>query len=131
MSEDNAAYVQAIVSSGTRKLVCKIWDKASPGNVYMLKDCYEFYSNMMLLPTPKGLGLSYKSTIVPVDIEEEPVDVLAMVDNIRFFHEMKDSGLKYTNMIAEYEDTMLKNRAGRANLSIERDMPDGKGKLIL
>jgi hypothetical protein len=55
-----------------------------------------------------------------------------MIDNIRWFDEMEDRGLKYDNMVAQFEEIMMQNRAQRAGLSMARNMPkESKGKLIL
>jgi hypothetical protein len=127
---------KAIVCSGCRKLICEIGEDLNISlpitNPVKLENCFEIRSDMIMIPTPNGLGLSYKTHIVPVDAEDGPVTIFAVIDNIRYFKDMNDKGMRYERMLAEFHDIMLKNRAERSGLSVEKEMPkEPKGSLII
>lgn len=119
---------KAIVSSGNRRLIGDIVEdktEALPGDNVVVRGAYELRCDMFLLPTPQGPVGVQKSTVTPVDIEEEGVDILVKIDNIRWFDEMKDRGQKYENMISEFEEMMMQNRAAKAGLVTARPQPQG------
>jgi hypothetical protein len=124
---------KAIVNSGIRKLIGELDKRSSvPGEFVTVFKAYELRSDMFLVPTQQGPITIGQNNIVYVDQEEGPVDIYAMIDNIRWFDEMEDRGLKYENMVAQFEEIMMQNRAQRAGLSMARNMPkEPKGKLIL
>jgi hypothetical protein len=121
---------KAIVNSGNRRLIGEILeakDDIQPGDNVIVHGSYELRCDMFLLPTQQGPVGIQKTTVVPVDAEEDGVDILVKVDNIRWFEDMPDRGRKYDNMIAEFEDAMIQNRANRAGLSVARSMPKNPG----
>jgi hypothetical protein len=127
---------KAIVNSGNRRLIGYVVEdksEAMPGDNIVVRGAYELRCDIFLLPTPQGPVGVQKSTVTPVDIEEDGVDVLCKIDNIRWFDEMKDRGQKYENMISEFEDVMMQNRAARAGLVTAKQQPKGPrgGGLII
>ena len=124
---------KAIVNSGSRKLIGELENRShSPGDTAPVFKAYELRSDMFLVPTPQGPITIHQNNIVYLDQEEGPVDIDVKIDNIRWFDEMEDRGLKYENMVAQFEEIMMQNRAQRAGLSMARNMPkEPKGKLIL
>jgi hypothetical protein len=126
---------KAIVNSGNRRLIGYVVEdksEAMPGDNIVVRGAYELRCDIFLLPTPQGPVGVQKSTVTPVDIEEDGVDVLCKIDNIRWFDEMKDRGQKYENMISEFEDVMMQNRAARAGLVTAKQQPKGpQGGLIM
>lgn len=122
--------MKAVVNSGNRRLIGDIVEdksEAMPGDNVIVQGAYELRCDMFLVPTPQGPVGVQKSTVTPVDIEEEAVDVLVKIDNIRWYDEMKDRGQKYENMIAEFEEIMMQNRAARAGLVTAKQQPGGRG----
>lgn len=117
---------KAIVSSGNRRLIGEIVEPkedVQPGdNVFVLK-ALELRCDMFVLPTPQGPVGVQKTTVTPIDAEEEPVDILVKIDNIRWFESMTDRGRKYENMVAEFEQMMVQNRAGRAGIAVAQQVP--------
>lgn len=117
---------KAIVSSGNRRLIGEILedkDEVQPGDNVIIQGAVELRCDMFLLPTPQGpIGIQ-KTTVTPVDAEEEGVDILVKIDNIRWFEDMTDRGRKYDNMVQEFEQTMVQNRANRAGLSVAQNVP--------
>jgi hypothetical protein len=120
--------VKAIVNSGNRKLIGDIEEKVNPGDCVLVKGAYELRCDLFLIPTPQGMVTIHKNTVVPVDAEEEGVDISVKVHNIRYFEDMTDRGRKYDNMVAEFEDAMLENRAHRAGITPARNVP---GKILV
>ena len=117
---------KAIVNSGNRRLIGEILedkDDVQPGDNIVVQAALELRCDMFLLPTPQGPVGIQKTTIIPVDAEEDAVDILVKVDNIRWFGDMADRGQKYENMISEFKDILVQNRAQRAGLTIARDVP--------
>lgn len=129
--------MKAIVNSGNRRLIGEILeekDDIQPGDNVIVHGAYELRCDMFLLPTPQGPVGIQKTTVTPVDAEEEGIDILAKVDNIRWFDDMKDRGRKYENMISEFEDVMIQNRANRAGIAVARNVPkepnNGSGLIL-
>ena len=119
--------MKAIVNSGNRKLIGDIGDtRVTPGDCVLVKGSYELRCDLFLVPTPQGMVSIHKNTVVPVDAEEEGVDISVVVHNIRYFEDMTDRGRKYDNMVAEFEDSMLENRAHRAGITPARSIPGQK-----
>lgn len=122
---------KAIVSSGNRRLIGEILedkDEVQPGDNVIIQGAVELRCDMFLLPTPQGpIGIQ-KTTVTPVDAEEEGVDILVKIDNIRWFEDMTDRGRKYDNMVQEFEQTMIQNRANRAGLSVAQNVPQQGSK---
>jgi hypothetical protein len=125
--------IKAIINSGSRKLIGELNSRSFvPGDSVTVYKAYELRSDMFLVPTPQGPSTIPLNNVVFLDQEEGPVDIGASIDNIRWFDEMEDRGLKYDNMVAQFEEIMMQNRAQRAGLSMARNMPkEQKGKLIL
>ncbi len=124
---------KAIINSGSRKLIGELENRAfAPGDSVTVYKAYELRSDMFLVPTQQGPITIHQNNVVFLDQEEGPVDIEVSIDNIRWFDEMDDRGLKYDNMVAQFEEIMMQNRAQRAGLSMARNMPkEQKGKLIL
>lgn len=127
---------KAIVNSGNRRLIGDIVeskDDVQPGDNVIVLNAVELRCDMFLLPTPQGPIGVQKTTVTSLDSEEEGVDILVKIDNIRWFDDMKDRGRKYDLMVQEYEEVMMQNRAQRAGLQVARNVPQGKsgGGLIL
>ena len=125
---------KAIVNSGIRKLIGEL-DKRScvPGEFVTVFKAYELRSDMFLVPTQQGPITITQNNVVPLDVEEGPVDIYAIIDNIRWFDEMDDRGLRYDNMVAQFEEIMMQNRAQRAGLTMARNVPrePPPGKILL
>lgn len=127
---------KAIINSGNRRLIgdlVEAKDEIQPGDNVIIHNAVELRCDMFLIPTPQGPMGIQKSTVTPIDAEEESVDILVKIDNIRWFEEMPDRGRKYDLMVQEFEDVMLQNRANRAGLTMPRNIPQGKpgGGLVL
>lgn len=128
---------KAIINSGNRRLIGELVeakDDIQPGDNVIVSKAVELRCDMFLIPTPQGPAGIHKSTITPIDAEEEPVDILVKIDNIRWFEDMPDRGRKYDLMVQEFEDIMVQNRASRAGLTMPtRGAPQGtpNGGLIL
>ncbi len=127
---------KAIVNSGNRRLIgdlVEAKDEIQPGDNVIIHKAVELRCDMFLIPTPQGPVGIQKTTVTPVDAEEDAVDILVKIDNIRWFDDMNDRGRKYDLMIMEFEDVMMQNRANRAGLAMPRNTPQGKpgGGLIL
>jgi hypothetical protein len=127
---------KAIVSSGNRRLIGELVEdksEALPGDNVIVQKALELRCDMFVLPTPQGPVGVQKTTVTPIDAEEEPVDILVKIDNIRWFDEMTDRGRKYENMVAEFEQMMVQNRAGRAGIAVAQQVPkqDPKGGGII
>lgn len=117
---------KAIVSSGNRRLIGEILedkDEVQPGDNVIIQGAVELRCDMFLLPTPQGPVGIQKTTVTPVDAEEEGVDILVKIDNIRWFEDMTDRGRKYDNMVQEFEQAMIQNRANRAGLTVAQNVP--------
>ena len=67
-------------------------DDIQPGDNVIVHGSYELRCDMFLLPTQQGPVGIQKTTVVPVDAEEDGVDILVKVDNIRWFEDMPDRG---------------------------------------
>jgi len=126
--------MKAIVNSGNRRLIGEIVeekDDIQPGDNVIVHNAVELRCDMFLLPTPQGpIGLQ-KTTVTPIDAEENAVDILVKVDNIRWFDDMVDRGRKYENMVSEFEDAMIQNRANRAGIAMARSMPNQGGSGLI
>lgn len=122
---------KAIVNSGDRRLIGECEDSVKPGDVCVVKNAYELRCNSYLIPTPNGLAMVHKNTVVSLDSEEEAVDIDVKIDNIRWFDQMKDRGRKYDLMIAEFEEAFVKDRAAKAGITTAKTMPTGKSSIIL
>jgi hypothetical protein len=129
MSQDK---MMAIVNSGNRRLVGMVPDGAVPNTVVTVEKAYELRCDMFMVMTQNGpIGL-HKNTMVPVDAEEDAVDVTVAIDNVRFFNDMPDRGRKYDAMIQEIQEQMIQNRANKEGLTIARKVPPPpKSGLIL
>jgi hypothetical protein len=128
---------KAIINSGNRRLIGDLVEpkeEIQPGDNVIIHKAVELRCDMFLVPTPQGPVGIQKSTVTPIDAEEEPVNILVKIDNIRWFDEMTDRGRKYDLMVQEFEDIMIQNRASRAGLTMpSRNVPQGKpgGGLVL
>jgi hypothetical protein len=128
---------KAIINSGNRRLIGDLVEpkeEIQPGDNVIVHKAVELRCDMFLVPTPQGPVGIQKSTVTPIDAEEEPVDILVKIDNIRWFDEMTDRGRKYDLMVQEFEDIMIQNRASRAGLTMpSRNVPQPKpgGGLVL
>jgi hypothetical protein len=124
---------KAIINSGSRKLIGELDSRDSkPGDVVKVYNAYELRSDMFLIPTQQGPITITQNNVVPLDVEETPVDIYACIDNIRWFDEMEGRGQKYENMIASFEEIMMQNRAQRAGITTARTVPKAPaGKLIV
>ena len=125
---------KAIVNSGSRKLIGELESRSSrPGDSVTVFKAYELRSDMFLVPTQQGPITITQNNVVPLDVEEGPVDIYAIIDNIRWFDEMDDRGLRYDNMVAQFEEIMMQNRAQRAGLTMARNVPrePPPGKILL
>jgi hypothetical protein len=121
---------KVIINSGNRRLIGEVTedlDDIQPGDNVIVRKAYELRCDMFLMPSPQGMAIMNKTSVVPVDAEEEGVDILVKVDNIRWFEHMVDRGRKYENMVAEFEDVLMQNRAGRAGLAMAKNMPKPQG----
>jgi hypothetical protein len=122
----------AIVNSGSRRLICKVPANAKPGETHNLIQCYELRSDMMPVPVAPGqIGLSFRTIVVPIDIEEDPVNILGIIHNIRFLDDLPDKGQKYMNMISDYEHIMMQNKAGRAGITMASSLPKTPNKILM
>jgi hypothetical protein len=122
---------KAIVNSGCRKLIGKIDTRNSkPGDSVVVHSAYELRCDMFLLPTQQGPISIQQNNVVYLDSEESPVDICAVIDNIRWFDEMEDRGLKYDNMMLQFEDIMIQNRAQRAGITMAKSVPKQKSNII-
>lgn len=127
---------KVILNSGNRRLIGEVSIqhgvdstgrpdtlRPKPGSTTVVYKAYELKCDMFLIPTPQGpMGLQ-KSTVVPVDTEEDAVDVHVHIDNIRYFSDMPDKGRKYELMVSEFEEMMMQNRANRAGLTVAKSVP--------
>lgn len=117
---------KAIVNTGNRRLIGELLedkDDIQPGDNVIVHNALELRCDMFLLPTPQGPIGVQKTTVTPVDAEEEGVDILVKIDNIRWFEDMTDRGRKYDNMVAEFEQVMMQNRAHRAGIAVAQNVP--------
>lgn len=124
--------MKVIISTGNRKLIGEVVEEdLQPGDNTIIKNAYELRCDMFLVPTQQGMGALNKTSIVPIDAEEEPVDILVKIDNIRWFKDMSDKGLKYENMIEEFEEMLVQSRAQRAGITPARNIPNSGGSGII
>lgn len=127
---------KAIVNSGNRRLIGEILlpkDKVLPGENILIQKAVELRCDMFLIPTPQGPVGIQKTTVTPIDAEEESVDIFVKIDNIRWFDDMIDHGRKYDLMIQEFEDVMIQNRANRAGLTMSGNLQNtnsGNGLIL-
>jgi hypothetical protein len=134
---------KAIIVSGCRKLIgtvdlinedCKdLGECEVPGLVVKIRDAVEFRIDGVLSPSPDGMGLMFQHipAIVPLDLEEKPVDISVRVDSIRFFDEMEDKGRRYDSMLADFEQRLIQARAAKAGIIPANTMPKQKSKITL
>jgi hypothetical protein len=123
---------KAIINSGSRKLIGELLNRESkPGDIVKVYSAWELRSDMFLVPTQQGPITISQNNIVPMDAEETAVDIDIVIDNIRWFDDMADKGLKYDNMIAQFEEIMMQNRAQRAGITTAKSIPKNNGGKIL
>lgn len=127
--EDNDAtgLVWAVVDSGTRRLVGKVLPKTTPGDVITVEEAVELDCTITNLPGQQGPIAVYSPSMKPVDVEREPIKVLALVQNIRFFHDMKDRGRRYGMMYDDLLNQLEEVRARAAGIQRARSMPTPPG----
>lgn len=114
---------KAIVSTGCRKVLCEVCGDIQPGDITTLKDCYELVTEFVTIPTHAGLLRNHTVSVMPVDAEDDKVDLEAKVDNIRYFDQMKDKGAKYVELIEQFEDQLIQSRAENAGIQVARNVP--------
>jgi len=127
--KDNVKKV--IVCSGCRRLIGEIEtdSSVSPGENVTLKKAAELHTEVLFMPSPDGrLGTSIQHFVLALDAEEDFVDISVRVDNIRFFDDMPDKGLKYENMMARFEQQITAHRAEKANIKMAHKMPNQQTK---
>jgi hypothetical protein len=124
---------KAIIGTGSRKLIGELSKRDHyTGSHVTVHNAYELRCDMFLLPTQQGPISIQQNNVVYLDAEESAVDIFVHIDNIRWFDEMEDRGLKYENMIGAFEDIMIQNRAQRAGISMARNVPKpSQSKLII
>ena len=141
--------LNAIVNSGNRRLLCNCpekiniiadgyWSKNQytdrvviAGDIVTIKNAYELRCQSFLIPTPEGPILMHQNMVVPVDSEEDSVEMEVKIDNIRWFKNMKDEGRKYNLLVEEFEERIMAARAESAGISVAKRMPPKKSNIIL
>lgn len=123
-SSNNEATVWAVVDSGTRRLVGQVPKETKPGDIVTVHEAFELNADVTRLPAgPQGQTAAlFSPSMVPVDIEREPVDVLCLVANIRFFSDMKSRGREYEMMYQDLIDQLVQARARAANIATPGNM---------
>lgn len=123
----------AIVNSGSRKLVCFVNNSLKPGDIDIAENAFEFRTDLIVIPTPNGPGKMLDASVVPLDAEDKAVDIHCKIDNIRWFKDMEDKGQKYINMIEQLKQSLIATRAQKANISVAKTMPkqNQSSKIIL
>jgi hypothetical protein len=127
----------AIVNSGNRRLICECPTRINvdydicAGDIVTVKNAYELRCQSFLIPTPQGPVMMHQNMVVPVDSEEESVEMQVKIDNIRWFKDMKDQGRKYNLLVEEFEERIMAARAESAGIAVTRKMPAQKSNLIL
>jgi hypothetical protein len=106
--------VWAIVDSGTRRLVGRIREGVKPGDVDTVCDAVELDANKRFFPT-----------LVPIDAERGPVDVMCLVASVRYFTDMKLHGAEYKVAYKDLIDHLARARDVAANLATIREAPVG------
>lgn len=124
---------KAIVVSGCRKLVGEIFESVSPGENITVINAVEFRLDGFLVPTPDGRGMAiqYFPKLVPLDLEEKPIDIWVKVDNIRLFDDMEDKGRRYETMLSEFEQMLIQARAAKAGIISANTVPKQTPKIKL
>lgn len=124
---------KAIVVSGCRKIIGEVPNGISLGQNVTVSNAVEFRLDAVLVPTPdgRGLGLQHVPAIVPLDLEEKPVDIWVKVDNIRLFDDMEDKGRRYETMLSEFEQMLIQARAAKAGIIPANTMPKEVPKIKL
>lgn len=127
--EDNDATepVWAVVDSGTRRLVGKVPIDTVAGMRVTVEEAVELDCNITNLPGPQGTVAVYSPSMKPVDIERSPVKIEALVQNIRFFPEMKDRGQQLELMYQDLLEQLDEVRARAAGIQRARSMPRPPG----
>jgi DNA replicative helicase MCM subunit Mcm2 (Cdc46/Mcm family) len=134
----------AIINSGNRRLICECptsysvpsfsgvtTKEVKPGDVVTVTNAYELRCQSFLIPTPEGPILMHQNMVVPVDSEEESVEMEVKIDNIRWFKSMKDQGRKYNLLIEEFEERIMAARAESAGIAMAKRRPPTKSNIIL
>jgi len=124
---------RAIVNSGSRKIIGDVEEFGDgplpgPGNITTIKNAWELRCDMFLVPTPQGPIAMNKTSCVPIDAEEEETEITVMIDNIRYYDDMKDRGRKYELLIDEIKEVMLQTRANRAGIQTASQAPQAPQK---
>jgi hypothetical protein len=123
--------INAIINSGNRRLIGYVFEEGTvPGDICKVSSAYELRCQTFLLPTPQGPAMVHQNFVVTVDSEEEAVDIEVLVDNIRWFKDMKDGGRKYTLMVEQFEEVFRTARAESAGISVAKSMPNKSNRVL-
>jgi hypothetical protein len=114
-------------------LICLVNKGTNPGDSVIAYGAYELRCDMYLIPTQDGPATIPQNSVVYLDAENSPVNINIKVDNIRFFDDMEDRGLRYDNMVAQFEEIVMQTRAQRAGLSVARNNApkQTQGKILI
>jgi hypothetical protein len=124
--EDNnaAELVWAVVDSGTRRLIGKVHPAVKPSEIVTVEEAVELDCTITNLPGPQGQTVAvYSPSMKPIDIEKEPVKITAIVQNVRFFKDMRDRGQRYHAMYDNLLEQLEEVRARAAGIHRARGMP--------
>ena len=123
--DDTRGLTWAIVDSGTRRLVGMVPDTPIyPGDSILVREAVELETSVTRLPGQNGQPVSIIApTMIPVDVEEDPVDIFVLVHNIRFFKNMKDQGRQYEMIREQLMNQLTQLKARRAGIEIIQSIP--------
>lgn len=123
--DDTFRLAWAIVVSGARRLVGKVLAGTEVGDVAEMKQAVELDVSVTRLPAgPQGQIANLAAPVmVPIDSEEDAVDIKVLVHSVRYFDDMADKGARYTRMYGDLQGQLLQMRARRLNIEPAREMP--------
>jgi hypothetical protein len=110
----------AVIDSGTRRLVGQVLPPVSLGGQIVVSNAVELETSITRIPHPQGLANLGQPIMIPLDLEDRPVTIQVLVNNIRWFDEMEDRGRSYLILYETLENQMVQERAKKAGLEIAK-----------